>query len=357
MSISYIYPNETPQVQPATQQEDASLETQLETLFQHPGPYTSVYRQTLPLVDEAQLLSDPDEGIRKSLREQHAPLKALEEISRLMKLKPPDDAAGAAYLVAADGESVVAYGHEPPRESLVYVSSLPYVAPVLEWKQRQVAHLVVVTDGVGADVAIFGTEMKTDLQEIDGSARQLADQILSIAADQNSDLIIVAGTSEGEAADLGRHIRDKLPIGRRLMIDSTIPSVEELTQKVVRKVSDFAARQTVEHLQELRFMEHHDAAVEGTSDTVKAMSESDASALLIHDDPGDKRSLWFGPTGTDISLEQTEICSTEGRMVDALIRSALLQKVEVRIIPQINAHDGLAQNVGTLTIDSPAKTE
>ena len=65
---------------------------------------------------------------------------------------------------------------------------------------------------------------------------------------------------------------------------------------------------------------------------MSALRDASADVILVHDDPEDQRELWFGPGTQDIASEEAA-GFTRARLVDVIIRSAILQQIPVKIIP------------------------
>jgi hypothetical protein len=61
--------------------------------------------------------------------------------------------------------------------------------------------------------------------------------------------------------------------------------------------------------------------------------------LLLHDDPSDERTLWFGPDATLLALRREDLTGlgvTEpesGRLADVLVRAAAGTGADVVVVP------------------------
>lgn len=304
----------------------------LRSIFGHDGPFVSVYLASLPFLrDSADDLRDRWSAMRSDLEVRCAPQAALDAIEARLGLPAPEDVAAVGILAAADGGTVVEYGLEPPREDVAYIDNLPYVAPLLEWHQRRVPHLVVTANSKGADIAIFGRDHESSLEEHDGSPADVADVVVQRVDTIGAELVIVAGDRSITPA-LADTVASAVPVGCRVVADTNSRNVDDLADNAVRQVSDTAARKTVGLLQEMRFLAAHGDAVDGVSASVAALCAGDADVVLIHDDPTDGRRAWFGPEAGELSLEPVD-GRPDGRLVDAVIREAVLCGADVHIIP------------------------
>jgi hypothetical protein len=86
---------------------------------------------------------------------------------------------------------------------------------------------------------------------------------------------------------------------------------------------------------------------------VAALQRAQVETLLVHDDPTDDRSLWFGPDGVHLSMAAGSLSELgvtspqEGRLADVLIRAALATSSDVRIVPT-TSENGPTEDVGAI---------
>jgi len=341
----------------------ASALEKLRSVYGHPGPYLSVYLQTLE-PDE-----DPTDGpylpmdrrwaaLREGLVERNAPTEALDAIEAQLQTQMPEDTAGVAIIVAHDGYTIVDYSLEPPRRDFATVETLPYVAPLLETDQYRIPHLVVTIDGQGAEVVEFGVgQRSTPITTLTGGGEELAKAVAAQMRDAKTELVVIAGEAQ-YCRPLSEALTKLADPECRVVVedhgsDSTdnpdeVDTVEELADATVRYVFDTAARTTVDHLREFRFLASHRSAVDGVADTIAALQAGTPDVLLVHDDPEDLRRVWIGPEPIEVSVEHQEGFDADARFVDAAIRSAVAQSIEVHIIPS-TGWTGPQDNVAALT--------
>lgn len=305
----------------------------LRTIYGHPGPYTTVYLATRPLLHESEADTRRRwKALRRDLEVQGSPLSALDAIEARLTLPNPEHTAATAVVAAADGTTVVDHALEPPADDLGLVDDLPYAAPLLEWDQRRIAHLIVTLDDAGADVVLFGLDHYLRIDTVDMVGAALVDVITDRVAEINGELIVISGARADTAAMTDR-LRQKIPAHCRIATEPVHITTDDLADATVRHVSDTAARATVRHLREMRFLATHGAAVDGIVNTVQALADGTADLLLIHDDPADDRRCWIGHGPRQLSIEPRKDHDRQARLVDAAIRSAVLQDIPVHIIP------------------------
>ena len=329
-------PHTSPITSPNTSLDNSpvSATDRLLSIYRAPGPYASVYVATLPLLPSGGAELDVFErwpALRRDLETQGATPASLSAIEARLSLPAPDDTAGVAVIAAADGTTIVDHGLEPPAFDLATVDAVPYAAPLLEWQQRRIAHLVVTIDGDGADLAVFGLDHYTDVRSHQGGHRDLLGPIAETALSMRARLIVLHGEPQ-HTTPLAQALATELPATCHIVEESGADEADELAERVVRHVSHLSAADTVELLRDQRFMASHHAAVDGVRDTVRTLRDGTATRLVLHDDPTDQRRLWIGDDPTDLSLDSS-LGRTQARLIDALIRSAVLQGIPIHIVP------------------------
>ena len=302
----------------------------LRSIFLQDGPYATVY---LAATDSP---LDAFEAVRPDLVEQGASEQAIRAMEARLRLPSPEHTAGHCVIAAANGTTAVDHAAEPPHYDLAVVDTLPYSAPMLEWDQRRVAHVVVTVGDDGADIMSFDVNHRTetvihsDEPAGPGPAHGLADVVSQVCDAISARLVVVAG-DEVTSGPVTEALVARLPVTCRVVTEQA-DDVDELADAVVRHVFDTVARTTVEHLRDYRFLRTHEAAADGVADTIDSLVKGTAERILIHDDPVDQRRLWVGPGPADLSLTPRGDF-VQARLNDAIIRSAVLQNVEVYIIP------------------------
>jgi peptide subunit release factor 1 (eRF1) len=128
--------------------------------------------------------------------------------------------------------------------------------------------------------------------------------------------------------------------------------LDEIADEVVKLVATVAAEDTVEFLRQFKQEKgQHDLAAEGVAATIAALAAARVDVLLVHDDPDDDRTAWFGPepgmvaetkaTLADMGVEQPQ----EARLVDVAIRAAFTTGAAVRIVPSVSS---VAEGIGAI---------
>lgn len=359
---------------------DAATVPDVAAVFDAPAPFVSVYLPTDPAIDNAGPRNEVRwKGIRQELLEAGAPEAALAAIDRLV---PEAHTRGATLVAVANtgGLRLVRHEPEPPRRELARVDPLPRLGPVLEWEQAAVPHVIVLADRVGADLAALTAAGREILDSVGGSdsgeptvrrsppggwsqrrfqqrAENLWEERAAEAAEAVTDLVdrigarLVVAAGDVRATQL---LQESLPARVNELLELVDGSravdggLDELAEESVRLASSVAAADTVACLQRLREeLGRDDLAVEGVEPTLAALAEARVDTLMVHDDPDDDRTAWYGPEPALVAARPealTELGVEEpasARLVDVAVRAALGTGAGVRMVPKVPS-DGLA---------------
>jgi release factor family 2 len=358
--------------------------------FDGPGPFVTVYLGTEAAVEQAAQQSELRwKSLRRRLEEDGAAPEALAAIDPLV---PDAHHRGRTLAVVADasGLRLVRHEPEPPARDAGWVAPLPRVGPFIEWAQTAVPHLVVLADRVGADIVVFtrradsfgaGGAAVVSVGEESGddpvlrktnpggwsqsryqnraenlwerNAKAVADQVASLADEIGARLIVVAG--DVRALQL---LREHLPARTAELLrevdGSRAPGsgLDEIADDVVKLAATVVAEDTVELLRQFKEERGQgDLAVEGAKQTIEALAAARVDTLLIHDDPDDDRTAWFGPEPGMVAQKKRELTELgvprpqKARLVDVAIRAAFTTGAAVRIVPSVGS---VKQGIGAI---------
>lgn len=120
------------------------------------GPFVSIYLDdSHDTQDAAAQLDARLRDIRKQLEEQSADPAVIEAIDGAVRgSHPPVGRSGRAVIAA--GDTIVLDEHliRPPTTTIVRVSELPYLVPIVEHGMLHTTYLLVAVDQTGADVSV-----------------------------------------------------------------------------------------------------------------------------------------------------------------------------------------------------------
>ena len=353
--------------------------------FEGPGPFLTAYLGTEAAVEQAAQQSELRwKTLRRQLEEDGAPPEALAAIDPLVA-----DAhqLGRTLAVVADagGIRLVRHEPEPPARDAGWVSPLPRVGPLIEWAQTAIPHIVVLADRAGADIVVFSraaagtgagdTPVVTVGEETgqdpvlrknnpggwsqrryqnraenlwDQNAKEVADQVSAMVDEIGARLVVVAGDVRAV-----QKLRENLPapvLDLMKEVDgsrgpgSADAGLDEIADDVVKLAATVAAQDTVDFLRLFKQERgQQDLAVEGMPATVEALAVARVDTLLIHDDPDDNRTAWFGPEPGMVAMAKATLADMgvenpqEARLVDVAIRAAFTTGAAVRIVPSVGS--------------------
>lgn len=352
---------------------------ELARLFDLPGPFVTVSLATDATLDNAGPRSQQRwRSVRDDLAAAGAPAAALEAIDALV----PDahhDGEGVVAVADAGGLRLVHPMDEAPARDEGRLASLPAVAPLIEWRQQNLAHIIVTADRSGADVTavVPGREDVTDTAGSNNSgnpiirkahpggwsqrryqeraentweanAKAVAERVAQVAELISPRVILVAGDVRA-VAFLKEHLYQKWgDLVRDLDGQRGADGGEDaIAEDARRQVQTVAASDTVAILEKFREEKgQQDRAADGPAATVEALNAAAVETLLVHDDPADERTLWFSAGSALVAPDLPGLeaygagDAREGRLPDVLIRQAFRTGARVRIVPATVVTDG-----------------
>jgi peptide subunit release factor 1 (eRF1) len=175
----------------------------------------------------------------------------------------------------------------------------------------------------------------------DRNAKQVADQVTELVDQHGAQLVLVAGDVRA-LEKLRQHLPERVAGLVREIEGGRAPgtSVDQLADEVVKLVSTAVAEQTVALLRTFREERgQQDLGTEGVASTLAALASAQVDTLLVHDDPDDARTAWFGPEPGMVAEDAQTLrdlgvdLPSEGRLVDVAIRAAFTTGAAVRVVP------------------------
>lgn len=322
----------------------------LDDLLKATPPFLSAVIPTPSEVhDASERLEIRWHNARRLLEQAGASADDLEQLDALRTELPHFNGASVAIAGPTGGPFLTEFLQHPVPRVTVAVDTLPRLGPVLENRQRTIAHLMVVTDRVGADIVAFdggapvaegivegetehihrghpgGWSQRRFQQRAENqwerNAKAVADEVATAAREHHAEVVVVAGDVRATG-----FLTDHLPSDvSALTTVLDVGSPEAIAEATVRVCDDHVARQTLELVGRLGDLVPADKAVRGMDATLNALAASRVSTLLVHDDADDDRRATRTVDGQRL----------EGRCVDLAIHLALTHGAEVRMIPAV----------------------
>ena len=342
----------------------------LAEVFASRGPVLTVYLETDPVANAAQLSEQKWHAFRRDLEDAGATAEALDAVDRLL---PDAHTRGRCLsaVVAADG-SVLHHANHPdaPRDELARWAELPSLVGAIESRQARPPHITLLTDRTGADIFVYEALGAREFQlEVEGSddvirkvapggwsqrrfqqraedswesnAKEVADRLVRIVNKVDARLIVAAG--DVRALQL---LREALPPQVEALVEqvdgsrSPDGSEDAIAADAETLVATAVAHDTAELIAKFKEeLGQADRAANGPAEVVQALCEGRVDVLLVHEDPADERTAWIGPEGPHIALELGPLkemgvdAPVEARLTDALVRAAVGTSAKVRVVP------------------------
>jgi len=342
--------------------------TDLEPLLTGHEPVATVYLTTSAGVENAAQRSELRwKGLCDELAQAGADEAAVAAIDPLVG----DAHLRGECLVAVAGARGVLFSDsmpDPPRRDVGRWAELPSLIPVVEWRQSSPTHVIVLTDRTGADLIVTGDGITDRIDEVEGddrvtksgpggwsqrryqqraennwehNAREVAERVVRLVDRVEPRIVVMAG--DVRAVQL---LREELPdrVDELVRVTAGARSAGASTDAeagaVTRLVATAVAEDTTALVRKLREeLGQDDRAVEGGAATLAALARGQVEVLLVHDDPDDDRTAWFGPQPTQLATTPDDIgamgvdAPRQGRLVDVALRGALGTGAAVRVVP------------------------
>lgn len=349
------------------------MRTDVTQVFQHDGPFVTVYLTSRSDVAQAaQELEQRWKSVRRDLQAEGATDTALAALDTAVT--GTNHAAGDTLALVTAGDEVVLDWHlpEPPVADAGWVSSLPRVATVLEAEQTLLPHLVVLLDRTGADVYGFtasGRGVEREIGDADtydvkrfqaggwsqrrlqqrqvntweDNAHEVAEEVARLAKRVDARLLAVGGDVYAVGFFKDALPKEILPLVREIDGASRLPDggadhVAEDVKRLVDTVVATETRDVVAKFQEERGQA--DRAADGPARTIEALQAARVQTLLVHDDVDDLRTAWFGSEPLHLGVDAASVTAMgvdeprEARAIDVCIRAAIGSGAEVRVVPK-----------------------
>lgn len=334
----------------------------LRPLYEHPGPWASVYVDTSRRAeDTAHQVHLTAQAVAQEVREQggdDATCRAVREAVEELRHSP--DPHGRAFFARA-GRVVLdpVLGHPPPGSHAVW-APLPRVAPLLDLAGEDPVAIVAYVDRRGADFELRSALGRREAGTVAGrpwplhrtgsadwserhfqlkventwehNAAEIADALAVCQDETRADLLILVGEARER-----REVRERLPERLRdIVVESTHgPGSRLLDEEAEQIRADHVRARVAAELDRFRAARARDpegrtGAVEGVPALVEAAREHRIEELLVRPDgPDVHREVWIGEDPDQLAVQRTELRilgeqhAWPVRADDALLRSAV----------------------------------
>jgi hypothetical protein len=361
----------------------------LRELVEVEGPFASVYLDSSHDTEDAEDLRRLGwQAVRDSLDEQGADAATLESLDDAVSRLPAVAGKSGRALVGAGGRVLVdeLLPAPPPRPG-GRVSALPYLLPLVELAPRTVPHVVAVVDRTGADVwAVDGDGNRVFDDEVSGrehpvhkvrgggwshlsmqhrveetvrhNLAEVAEVVRRLAERAGAALVVIAGEVQARTA-----LHRSLPAScRSIAVETTVGqradgghTDAELEQEVRRLVAEHGRVPVAETVRRFGTGRHTGLAVDGLPDSLTALRDGNAEALLMTHGALDDTTVWVGRRCDELARsarELTDLGLSEPSPVrgdEAVPMAAVAVGADLVVLdPATVADQPLADGVGVL---------
>jgi Bacterial archaeo-eukaryotic release factor family 2 len=341
-------------------------------VFEADGPFTSLYMDTEGDIEQAaELVALRWKNARGALLAAGVPGAIVDAMAPLAE---GSHTAGATLAVIADRHGPRYSANlpgRPPRDTLLRHGSLPDVVPLLAARQAAVAHVAVLTDRTGADMAARVADDVT-AERVSGrdtpyihkphaggwsqpryhhraeaiwesNAAEVADALTRLVDQVRPRFVAAAG--DVRALQLLREhapkrVRELLTVvgGEHPSLDAVFAEADKLVAATLEADSRALLARFAAELGQAAGAPGR-LAVEGAEATLAALARSQVETVLL---TGlfldDERTAWFGPAPTDLAVDRDALAGlgvagpVQGRLVDVAVRAALGTGADVRVL-------------------------
>lgn len=267
-----------------------------------PGPFISVYfDDSHDTADAAAQLDARLRDIRKNLEDESVDATVIESIETGVRAKHPPVGRSGRGLVASATTGAILIDEQlavPPVATLIRVSDLPYIVPIVEHGAPHTSSLIVAVDNTGADIALHeggaaqtvegsghgGTQGHAE-ETVRKNLREVAERLTHLVDETGADVVFLTGEVSARAellADLPERVADKtvqLQGGGRTAGTDPDEVHREMAEEHARR------RQAVIAQAAERFAAGRGTglAVEGLGDVIAALRDGAVDTLIVGD--------------------------------------------------------------------------
>jgi len=357
---------------------------QLQATLAARGPFVSLYLNT-----EVANQNAPREihlrwrGLREQAESLGASSRAMEAIDELV-----DDShqSGKGLVVVTAADEVVYRRHlgARPVDDFVRVEALPHLLPLIEWRQENPSHGVLLAYGGGAEIYAGAGEALDQGVSVKGSAgdhvertasggseanlqhraehlaeenaQEVAAELARVVSSHGLEVVLVAGEEQALSV-LRKHLPESLSDNLVDVGDHAHrgASLEGLREPLDLGLAGYAAGTTQEVVGTfLEEREQGDQAAETAGRTIDALRKAQVDTLLIARKPDDRRAWFSTQEPTQAAMDKSVLADlglagiSEGPLSDVLVRSAYATGAKVRVIPELARELGPAEGIGAI---------
>ena len=265
-----------------------------------------------------------------------------------------DSGAALVLVASADGAFLTEFLTAAPTRVRTMEGPLPSLVPIIEGRQRTIAHVVVEADKSGANLTAYDGATVVEQDEVvgeefqihrgapggwsqrrfqqraentwDTNANDVADRVAALADQIDARLVAVSGPVRGRSMVV-KELSERNVGG---VVEIEHGDADAVAEAIVTAVDDVHASAIADLGERYRDALSNDGAVAGVDDTFTALVEGRVDTLLVNDDWSDETTL----------RRQVDGIPDGARAIDAAIVAALRSDARIVVVPTLAAMDG-----------------
>jgi hypothetical protein len=287
------------------------------------------------------------------------------------------EAAAGQAVFARDGAVTFTGALDgPPRREIARLAPLPHLMPLLAQHRPPIPHLRVSATRTGGEIVAVGGSggewrdwvagqqwpvHKTSVgrwsqdhsveETWNANARELAAEVVAVAARVDAQHVIVAGDVRARSLLLD-HL-PKLLAGSAVVVDEEVSADSQAVAEAAdRALSRWAGHDVRERFDDWRTRVAHGLGVEGLAATMAAFRDGQVSDLFLVDNPSSTAAAWIGPAGHDLAATQQDLLERDvpapvtDRADAAIVRAIASTDAELHFLPEDLVETGDAAACG-----------
>ena len=333
------------------------------------GPFATVH---IPMPSAVEQAGDRfDASVKTALEELERAGASGELVGRVRdEAQSHQHTDGEVLVIVANAGDAWSWTMDTELEQvLAETGPLPRIGRLVQESRRTLPHVVVLVDREGADIEVVHdgdsddrsvtVEGDTDVihkspaggwsqrrfqQRVENTWEENAQRVADAVADLHRTVRAHAVFVAGDERAVG-FLLEHLPTEVRELVQQLDhgsradgADLDGMRDDVDRALADMVARHTTELLERFGSARANDGAVEGAEDTLLALFEGRVETLLVHADPDDDRTAWFGPEPGQVAAEQATfetlgIDAEEGPLLEVALRGAQGTGSQIWFVP------------------------
>jgi hypothetical protein len=338
----------------------------LRGLYAQIGDYVSVYLDTDRVHENAPEVTGIEwKSASRRLAAAGASPASLDAVGQVIADR--DAAAGRAVFARAGEVTLAGKLDAPPRREIARLAPLPHLMPLLAQHRPPIPHVRVSATRTGGEVVavggsgaawrdwMAGRQWPVHKVSVGGwsqdkfqrraedtweeNAKELAAEVISAADQVGASHVIISGDVRARSMLL-EHLTVPLRESAAMVDKEVGADSTAMAEAADQALSDWADGDRRARFDDWGTHLAHDRAVQGLTQTLAALRNSQVSDVFLADNPHSAATAWIGPAGTDVAASREELLvrgvsePVEDRADAAIVRAIASTDAELHFLPE-----------------------